>query len=478
MSKQKQRSPDPARLAAAEVLYAVYEQGAFSNLSARSLLDQKTLDERDRRFAAALIYNTLQRTVTIDWLIEKVSHKPLESLDPWVRTVLRMGVWQLYWSHSVPAHAAIDESVRLVTLRTHQGAAGYVNAILRRLDREPIAIPADNGPLQTGLPPVLYQLLKTGYDPETAEQLARQSLFAGDTLTARVNKLKTTPDQLRLILESAGVSCQPGRYCEEALLLSTHGRIVSALPGFKEGLFSIQDEAAMLVGFVADPQSGWLMIDLCAAPGGKTTHLSERTGGQANIMAVDVNPKRLNLVSEQSERLGLSGITCIQADSRTGLNAEGQPVLSAWEGKADLVLADVPCSGLGLLARKPEIRLHMTAERIEAFIPLQSDLLDQAAALLKPGGRLVYSTCTLNPAENEGQRAAFLKRHGHRFFPEPFKDRLPKNLMDPERFPELCEQADHGFLQLLPHRHGTDGFFIASFIRRASQRSQNEALYL
>ncbi|MDW7656082.1 MAG: 16S rRNA (cytosine(967)-C(5))-methyltransferase RsmB, partial [Bacillota bacterium] len=412
---------------------------------------------RDRRFAAALIYETLSYTYTIDWILRQVSKRPLASLDPWIRTVLRMGVWQLTWSRSIPVSAAIDESVRIAASRTNRGAAGYVNAVLRNLARNPVEIP-DNVPLLTGLPPELYGHLRKWYGDEEARKLACQSLESVRTVTARTNRLRITPEALCERLSQDGVICEPGRYCPEALAMHLSGQPVSGLAAWRDGLLSIQNEAAMLVGHAAGPRQGWSIIDLCAAPGGKTTHLAELAGGQADILAVDSHEERLHLVTEQAKRLGLDGIRYLVADSATGLDPAGKPAFMPWQEQADLVLADVPCSGLGLLGRKPEIRLHMTHERIGTFYPLQAAILDTAARLVRPGGVLIYSTCTINPAENDGQVDAFLQRHGGLFQSDPLTELLPLSLLDQD---DLADQAARGRLQLLPHRHGTDGFFMA-----------------
>ncbi len=456
------RQPDAARLAATRVLYQVYEQGAFANLSARHLLESDELDARDRRFAAALIYETLTRTWTIDYILARISSKPLEKLDPWIRTVLRMGVWQLYWSRQIPPSAAIDEAVRIAGLKAHRGAAGFVNALLRRLSRDPVVLPGNDLPLQTGLPPELFGLLRKWYGEEAAVQIAGSNPGNG-TVTARINRLRTTVAALTAQMEAAGINCRPGLYCEEALLLTLQGHSVQTLPGWHEGYLSIQNEAAMLVGRAAGPQRRCRVVDLCAAPGGKTLHLAELSDDQAEILAVDVHSERLSLIRKEADRLGLSGIRCLAADSSTGLDQEGRPAFAQLAGTADLVLADVPCSGLGLLARKPEIRLHMTYERIQRFPPLQAAIMDVAAILLKPGGRLIYSTCTINPEENSGQAAAFLDRHPGMFEPQPLC--LPAAVL---ARPDLAEQAARGQLQLLPHLHGTDGFFIAAFRKTGS----------
>lgn len=454
----KKRRADPARLAAAQVLFAVYEHGAFANLSSRELLAEKDLDARQRSFAAALIYGTLSYSVTIDWLLARLSSRPLDRLDPWVRTVLRLGLWQLAWSHSVRPAAAIDESVRLVRLRHGSWAGGFVNAVLRNYQRQKPALPAGDEALATGMPAWLFGCLKKWYGPDEAGQLARQALEPQKTVTLRSNPLRTGRSALIEQISQATYKAWPGLYSDQAVKVELAGNPVTGLPGWAEGLFSVQDEAAQLVGLFSGIQAGWQAVDLCAAPGGKACHLAELAQNRASVLAVDIHAGRLELAAQQAKRLGLE-LDWLVADSATGQKEDGQAAFLHLLGRADLVLADVPCSALGLLARNPEIKLGLTYTDMQALYPLQAALLDQAARLLRPGGSLVYSTCTINPEENQMQAEAFLKRQEGCFRPKVLQD-LPPGLLAQ---PDLARSARHGQLQLLPTRHGTDGFFIACF---------------
>ncbi len=455
-SKPAKRPPDAARMAAVRILHDVLERGAFSNIHAIHHLDRQGMDARDRGFASALIYGTLSRIVTVDWLLAKVSHRDLSRLDPWTRTILRMGVWQLYWSDSIPARAAVDESVRLATNLVNPGAGSFVNAALRRLSREKPALPEKNIPILTSLSPEIFGCLRQWYGAAEAELMARSFLRDQTQVTGRVNVLRATPEQVHTELTAAGYAPTKGRYCSEAIALSLGGTSVRGLTAWQRGRLTIQDEAAMLVGYAAAPEPGQTIIDLCAAPGGKTCHLAEITGDKAAILAVDKHPERLKLVSENAGRLGVTKITCLLGDA-TGLGMPGDLAECA-----DLVLADVPCSGLGLLAKKPEIRLTMSHKKMVGLYPLQEAILNYAATILKTGGTLIYSTCTVNPAENIDRVQKFLAEHQARFVLEPLDDRLPKNLL---QHPDLKLTAAKGYIQLLPHRHDLDGFFIAR-IRR------------
>ena len=423
---------DEARQAAVRVLQEVLENGAYANLSSIRLLESNSLTSRDRAFASALIYGTISRLPALDYLLERVMTRPLARLDPAVRTILRMGAWQLYHAHAVPASAAVNESVKLALQLSNPGAAKFVNACLRRLstsDRP--QIPASKPALAAGLSSELFGYFKKWFGLDEAMALASAALENVSATTVRANCMRTTPQDLLDRLGREGIKAEPGLYCPEALRLDLDGHSIRSLAAFQEGLLTAQDEAAMLVARIADPKPGWRVMDLCAAPGGKTTHIAECMNDQGQILAIDLSGNRLALVDDQARRLGLRSIRIAAADAtKTDWAAE---LLQ----KADLVLADVPCSGLGLLARKPEIRLTMTHEKISGLIPLQQQILVNAATLVRPGGLLIYSTCTINPDENIHQVES-----------------------------DIARSAASGWIQLLPHRHHADGFFIARLKRK------------
>lgn len=505
--KKPQRQPDAARQAAARILFEVFEQGAYANLGSIQLLEQPDLRPLDRRFSSALVYGTISRLVTIDWILAQVSTRPVSQIDPWVRTILRMGVWQLYWSRSIPPMAAVDESVRLADkdpqaryAAGRKGDAGFVNAILRRLAASPIELPQKNLPVVTSLPPALFGHLRKWFGETEALSLAQSFLDDVGRVTARINRLRATVDEVRAMLDEQGIASNPGQYCPEAIHLDLQGQSIRSLRAWQDGFLSIQDEAAMLVAHIAAPIAGpdHLIIDVCAAPGGKTCHLAEWSGDQTPIMALDIHPARLKLVGEHAARLGIRSITTALADASGGEGASGtgeqellgeaqalpgeepslleeEPALleeepsllgedsfASLSGRAALVLADVPCSGLGLLGRKPEIKLHMTHEQMTGLYPLQAAILRRAGSLVQPGGTLIYSTCTINPAENIDQVESFIQASGGLFQLDPIAAYLPPQLLQD---PDIQAQAAQGWLQLLPHRHHVDGFFIARMKR-------------
>ncbi len=459
------RPADPARRTAFHVLHRVLEEGAYANLVLASAMGSSDsaaphgkgtiLDATQRAFVTALVYGTLTRLYTIDHILSQTLHKPFEQLDAEVRTILRLGAFQLLFSPSIPESAACDESVRLCRHRRPAAVCGMVNATLRKIAREKPRIDPGNAPLFFSLPPELYGYLKKAVGAADAPVLAA-ALLEAPPVTLRVNLLKSTVSDTIRLLADEGIQAASGRYAPEAVRLELGGRSIRSTACHREGLVSVQDEGAMLTVHVLDPKPGERIIDLCAAPGGKTAHMAEITGDRLDLTACDIHENRLTLISGLFSRLGLKGIRVLKADA-TGRD---WPLEAA--GPFDRVLADVPCSGLGLLARKPEIRRNMTHEKMVGLLPVQAAILDHAATLVKPGGTLVYSTCTFNPAENDIQVDRFLERQGGRFKRTSLMDLLPESLL---AHADIRESAPQGSMTLLPHRHGTDGFFMARLMR-------------
>lgn len=452
------------------------EEGAYANLVLASALAQpfdevhhdtsqadKTLTAQQRAFATAMVYGTLTRLFTIDHYLILTLDRALDRLEPRIRTILRLGAFQLLYSRSVPVSAACDESVRLCQQWANPAASGLVNATLRNLARTAPDLTDLSPPLAYSLPSELYGYVKKACGPAEAPALAA-SLLESPPVVLRVNRLKATVDQAITSLAAEGISAHPGRYAPEAIVPDLSGRPIQTTRAFLDGLVSVQDEGAMLTVHVLAPQPGERVMDLCAAPGGKTAHMAEYTGDQLDLLACDIHENRLSLIRTQAERLGIRQLQILQADA-TGFD---WPASAA--GPFDKVLADVPCSGLGLLARKPEIRRNMTHEKIVGLLPVQAAILDHAATLLRPGGVLVYSTCTFNPAENEGQIGQFLERQSGAFERMDITGLLPQPLLI---HPDIRDQAAHGSISLFPHRHGTDGFFIARLRKKIPPTGEN-----
>ncbi len=448
--------PEGARAAALEIIVEVVEHNAFSNLSNDAILRRFRLDARDRAFATALVYGTISRMVTLDHVLNGVSSMPLKKMDEPVRNILRMGAWQLMYARAVPARAACNESVSLASRVSNRGAAGMVNGILRRIASHPPEITDTDFSLYHSLPSWLGSRLIEWLGRPAADLVA-EACNVPPPLSIRVNRLRTDSAGLAASLKKEGVESFPGAFHPDALRIELAGRPVTSLAAFAEGLFMVQDEAAMLVSTVAATQPGQTVLDLCAAPGGKSCHMAEMMGDRGRILACDLHPSRLDLIGQNAGRLGL---TCI--DTRV-LDATEASSPDTTLPMADLVLCDVPCSGLGLLARKPDIRLHADPDTLGALVETQRRILQAASERVRPGGTLVYSTCTLNPEENSRQTDAFLAEQGGRFTADGFAGLLPPGLA--VRDAAVAGAAADGRIQLLPGVHGCDGFYISRFRR-------------
>lgn len=457
--KKPGRKPDRARLAAVKVIYQVTEEDAFSNESAAWHLSAPELDARDRAFASALIFGTLSRQPLIDHDLTLVSSRPLDALDPWVRAVLRAGVWQLYFSYQVTPQAACDESVHLARFLAGEKATGFVNGLMRRLAR---SRPAREGPdadaLAAGLTRGLYQLLSGWHGRETALAVGRSSLEPPAYLAIRPNALKDEGFRAWLVGDQAlSFNTRQLPWPRSAYALEPGGRSVMGTEAYRGGLFSVQSQAAMMAGILADPRKGGRILDLCASPGGKTGHLAEQIGKTGDLTACDVSPAKVRLLEANMARLGHHFVRTRVHDA-TRLDPD-------FAGSFDLVICDVPCSGLGLLQKRPEIRGRVSRESIDRLRVLQGQILSNGARAVAPGGRLLYTTCTINPEENEKQVASFLDSGPGQAFELDWLDRELDQALGGAIPPPRSDRMP-GTVCFMPHRDGTDGFYIARLRRK------------
>lgn len=428
---------DPRRAAVAALMHA--EQGGYANLVLNQALKDFTGTPRDRAFCAALFYGTVERLITIDYLLAPFLKKPLARLDREVRAILRCGLYQARWMKSVPVPAAVDESVALTRGMGKTSACGMVNAVLRRAAASDLAgvrwpdEPARLG-IEYSVSPAIARLLYKAY-PDDCEDILRAS-FTPPPLCVRVNTLKTDAAALTAALARACISARPGE-APDSLYLENPGD-VTRLDLFQQGMFHVQGAASQLACAALGAKPGETVLDLCAAPGGKSALLAQEMQNSGTLIARDIAQNRLSLIGSAFQRLG---VACARVEA--GDAARYDASLTG----ADAVLCDVPCSGLGVLAKKPDIRLK-TLDTLEELTGIQQAILETASHYVRPGGRLVYSTCTLNPAENGGVVQDFLARH-----PEFSAQNLP-------RVPAGA-LLDGGLMTLLPHRTGMDGFFVA-----------------
>lgn len=403
-----------------------------------------SLNAEDRRFLTALLYGTVERLVTLDHVISALAARPACGMAPHTKNALRLGLYQLLYMDGVPDHAAVNETVALAGSR---GERGFINAVMREARRSPekFAPPAkEKDPvrylsLTYSFPEVLVRHFLAEYgEGDTEAMLA--AFNETKPLSLRVNTQKTDRDTLLARLREAGYEGEKTPYAPQGIRLR-ESAAPADLPGFAEGLFYVQDEASQIAVAALDAGGATVAVDTCACPGGKTFGLAMDMKDAGTVHAFDLHESKLPLIREGAARLGLSSV-------RAAVHDGTQP-LSSLCGKAERVLCDAPCSGLGVLGKKADLR-HRAALRTEELPLLQKRILSAAATYVKAGGVLVYSTCTLNEKEN-GQVCRDFLAENPNFRAVPFA------------VGELS--APDGTLTLLPHVHGTDGFFIAKFER-------------
>lgn len=404
-----------ARETAARALLDVERDGSYSNLVLEPYFTKENLSPRDRAAAAALFYGVLERRITLDWALDHHSRGPVSRMEPEVSTALRLGAWQLLYSPGTPVHAAVGESVELVKRLGKGKAAGLVNGVLRAMVRGDRAYPAPKDKLtalsvEYSVPAPLIQRWRKAYGHQTALEILEGTRGPAPTFI-RVNTVKTGLPALKQRLEAEGVKSREVPGVENALELIGPGKF-SDLPAFREGLFHVQDISSQLCVAALDVKPGMELLDLCAAPGGKSFTAAQRMENRGRIVAGDLHPARLKLVEEGAARLGLSIIETAQGDAE-----KPEP---EFFGRFDRVLCDVVCSGLGTVRRKPEIR-YKPLGSLDELPRIQYNILENAFQYLRPGGKLVYSTCTLNPAENEGVAERLLEHHPEIAAAAPFR---------------------------------------------------------
>jgi len=454
----KVSSGQSSRETALIIMYNVAQKGAYANLELHKVLGKSELPPQDRGLVTELVYGTIRMQGTLDYILSRLVKRSLDSLPPWILLILRQGAYQLLYLEHIPGRAAVNESVNLAKKYGHAGTVKFVNGVLRNLSRtkEDLSFPAlDKDPVAHIS--VVYShprwLVERWMKQFGVEQCLR--LCAADNkaphVTVRTNTLRISRDRLMERLAGEGVTCRPGVFAPESIILEGVSS-VAFLPSFQEGLFQVQDESSMLVAHILDPQPGSNVVDSCAAPGGKATHAAQIMQNRGIIKAFDLYPHKVGLIQENSRRLGLNIVNACAGDA-----GDLPEELSQW---ADYCLVDAPCSGLGVLGRRPDSRWNKSEQQIKELTGIQRQILASSAQTVKPGGVLVYSTCTITPEENQGMVQWFLE-HFPTFYLDPVKPFIPFRLKEQD-----LAQAEQGMVQLLPHVHGTDGLFIARMKRK------------
>lgn len=433
------------RDAALSILLAIDKNQAYSNLLLHQTIERYKLEAKDRGLLTELTYGTLQHKMTLDYYLEPFIRG---KVDHWVRWLLRLSLYQMHYLTRIPPHAAVNEAVEIAKRRGHQGIASMVNGILRTILRqgvrsvEEIQDPIERLSIATSHPQWLVARWVEDYGYDITRDMLEENNIP-PVQTVRVNTTKTNVKEVIASLKADGMIAEQSDLIPECIHL-TNGQ-AARTKAFKEGLITIQDESSMLPAYALHPQPGWRVLDMCAAPGGKTTHIAEKMNNDGSILATDIHPHKLDLIDGNTARLGLDIVQTAPIDGRKAAEFL-QPE------SFDAVLVDAPCSGLGVMRRKPDIKYTKREEDLENLQTIQLALLDAAVKVLKSGGRLVYSTCTVDKQENQGTVQAFLKQH-----PEMKAQQL-------ESLPtKLAEKQVDGMLQVFPQDFGSDGFFVAAF---------------
>ncbi len=437
------------RNTAFKILLAVEKDGAYSSIAINNSVKENKLNSLDASFVSSLVYGVLERKLLLDYIIKQYSKIPLRKIELSTKIILRLGILQLLFMDKVPESAAVNESVKLAKKHKLQKSCGFINAVLRNITRAEIkyTLPDHNKDavyylsVKYSCPREITELWIKSYGEKITETILK-SLSGRPNLTARVNTLKTTPDELIKALKSEGINALKSPVDDNALILSKTGSIEN-LKSFKNGGFYIQDLSSQLCAKVLSPEPRDIMLDVCSAPGGKAFTCAQYMNNRGKIFAFDVHPHKLKLINNTAERLG---INCIYTDLRDAEKDKRELPL------ADKVLCDVPCSGLGIMNRKPEIRYKEDILN-PALCELQYNILCNSGGFVAAGGILVYSTCTLNPAENNKNAERFLLEHDDF---EPYKIDIGLK--------RVVDEPDNMFT-IIPGVNPCDGFFISAFRR-------------
>lgn len=442
MSKKKN-----VRDAAVQLLESVEKNQAYSNLLLNSAIEKNEISPIDIGLLTELVYGTLQRKMTLDYYLKPFIEEN-KKLQSWVINLLRLTVYQMVYLDKIPDRAAIYEAVEIAKRRGHKGIASLVNGVLRSIQRkglpslDQITDPAERISVETSHPIWLVKRWVSQFGIEKTREMCEVNLTA-PLQTARVNLTRISREECLDLLEDEGFDVEPSPIIPEAIKC-LRGNLASS-KAFKYGLLTIQDESSMLAAYALGIKEEEVILDACAAPGGKSSHIAEKLGNSGKVVSLDLHEHKVKLIVKNAERLGLENIDARKMDSR-------QAAEHFEKESIDRILLDAPCSGLGVMRRKPDMKYTKKEHDLSQLQSIQLSLLESVAPLLKAGGTLVYSTCTVDKSENQEVVDKFLSEHhgfegDHEFV---------------ERMPEAVKPLISGFdVQILPQDFGSDGFYIA-----------------
>ena len=438
---------------ALEILLEVERNGAYPNVLLKQTLDKYLyMEKQERAFLTRLVEGTVERKLTLDYYLNQVSKTPVNKMKPVIRCIMRMAAYQIFFMDAVPDSAACNEAVKLAQKKGFQTLKGFVNGVLRNLSRQKDSMIMPDAvkesvkafSVQYSVPEWMVEKVIKDYGIENAKNMFASLYENVGATSIRVNNSKISTEECIKLLEKEGVHVEKAFYVENALEISGYDSL-AFLESFEKGYFQVQDVSSMLVGLAADPKPGDKIIDICAAPGGKSIHVADLLKGTGHVEARDLTDYKVSLIEENITRCEFENISAKRADALI--------LDEAAKETADIVIADLPCSGLGVLKKKSDIKYRMSQSQIEELAQLQREILKNAVTYVKSGGTLIYSTCTIAKEENDLQVDWILEN-------------LPLQLVSFEGClcEEVLENTDReGVLQLLPGREKTDGFFLAKF---------------
>ena len=415
------------------MLLAIDRDGQYSHLVLRDVLDKyQYLSKQERAFLTRLTEGTVERMLTLDYVIDQFSKTKVKKMKPLIRELMRLSVYQIMYMDGVPDAAVCNEAVKLARKRGFSGLSGFVNGVLRSVARGWKDVAFQNESVRYSVPEWIIDGWNADYGRDVTEKML-EAFMQPAKITVRTNTQKCTPEELKDRLSQEGVTVEAIEGISYAFALSGFDYL-AGLGSFQDGWFYVQDISSMTVAHAADPKKGDYIIDVCAAPGGKSSHLAELLDGSGMVEARDLTEYKVGLIEENILRHDLHNMKAVQQDATLFDEASVE--------KADILICDLPCSGLGVIGRKSDIRYKMTAEKAHELAVLQQEMLDTVWKYVKRGGKLIYSTCTIHKEENEDNVAAFLQKH--------------------PQF-TLVEQR-----QIFP-MEGSDGFFVAKMIRSTDE---------
>lgn len=445
---------------ALDILMEVNEKEQYMHVLLNDALRKyQYLEKNERAFISRLVKGTMERRLTLDYVINQVSSVRVNKMKPLIRNLMRMSVYQMMYMEQVPVSAVCNEAVKLAKKRKFTNLSGFVNGVLRNISRQlpQIKLPDDLS-IKYSVPQELVGMLEASYGREMTE-LILESFLKEKKVSAITNTVKITKKELVNLLKSQGITVEDAPYVEDAFILSDYNYL-DDIEEFSAGMFQIQDISSMLAGVIASPAKDSTVLDVCAAPGGKSIFAALMMSGTGHVISRDVSERKTGQIEENVERLGLSNIDVEVSDAAVH-NIED-------EDMADMLIADLPCSGIGIIGRKPDIKYNVSRDKIDGIIQLQRKILDSIYSDVKHGGYIVYSTCTLNSQENE-ENVRYIKSKG--FEAVDITASLPEKLIDDAKragkhyYDKLIKDAADGMLTLIPGVYECDGFFVAKLKR-------------